>query len=548
MLMEQGVGFLDGNSRSSFIGVGRLKLDGFDKSLKEFKRIGRSSGQSLEEAQQVRLKSRQHACLDQVGGNNESDFYSFRLKDASRFQLSLKGLTANADVALLNDEGRVIRTSTQAGTELDTLQINLAPGTYYIQVQATSEEKTAYVMGASAQRLKGSIARSLKEADRNDNHIILDWNTVLLKAIQTDRTAPPVAARNLAIMHTAVYDAVNSILNFGNSYRFKVDAPKEASAEAAAVGAAYQTLISLFPKQKSTFDTALSASLAKIPDGKSETKGLQVGVQIANAILSWRSTDGASRVVPYQPSTVDGNWRPTAPNFGSAVLPQWPSVTPFAMTSGSQFRPASPPSIDSPQYKAEIEQVRSLGSRNSTARTADQTEMALFWSDGAGTYTPPGHWNAIAEQVSRSKQLSLAEDARLFALLNIALADAGIACWDAKYTYNQWRPITAIRQTEPTWTPLITTPSFPDYASGHSTFSKAASTILSNFFGKPVNFSTTSLGTPGVVRSYQSFDAAAEEAGISRILGGIHVQSSNLAGQECGVLIGKYVVKQFLVV
>jgi membrane-associated phospholipid phosphatase len=192
-------------------------------------------------------------------------------------------------------------------------------------------------------------------------------------------------------------------------------------------------------------------------------------------------------------------------------------------------------------------------------RTPDQTEIAQFWADTAGTYTPPGHWNAIAEEVAAQSNTSLVDEARLFALLNIALADAGIASWDAKYVYDLWRPVTAIRQadlddnpqttTDSTWDSLIGTPPFPEYVSGHCTFSGAAEAILANFFGDNVGFATTSSGLPRVSRSYDSFAAAADEAGISRIYGGgIHFLSANVDGLATGRALGNYVFDNFLAI
>ncbi len=384
----------------------------------------------------------------------------------------------------------------------------------------------------------------------NDDRPVIDWNAVLLKAIVADKTAPPVAARDMAIVQTAIFDAVNSILRLSNGYRVNyVNSPIGASPEAAVSGAAYRTLSYLFPSQQASFDAELSRELARIPDGSSKNEGFSIGVTVANEILSWRDQDNSKTTVSYSPLAGSQYWKPTAPGFAPALLPQWPNVTPFAMTSGSQFRPSAPPDFTSAQYAADLAEVQSLGQNSSASRTADQTQIALFWADGSGTYTPPGHWNDIAQKVARSRRSSLFDDARLFAVLDIALADAGIAAWDAKYTYNQVRPITAIRQSsDPTWTPLITTPPFPDYISGHSTFSAAASSVLSTFFGNNVSFSTTSPGLPGVFRSYNSFSAAADEAGRSRIYGGIHVQSSNIAGLTTGQAIGNYVVKNFLVV
>jgi hypothetical protein len=475
---------------------------------------------------------------DHVGGSNPDDYFVFRLGQASSFRLELSRLRANVDVALLNNQGEVLRVAARGGKRSEHLRMNLAPGTYYIRVHATSGS-TSYRLGVSARSLRNPGA-----AVQDDNRPVIDWNSVLLKAIQTDRTAPPLAARNIAIVNTAIYDAVNSIVRLGKSYRVNHRASIWASPGAAVAGAAYQTLVNLFPAQRASFDAALANALGKIQDGPSETEGFQVGISVANGILGWRNSDGANAIVPYAPPGGMGYWQNTTP----AVLPQWPGVTPFAIQTGSQFRPAPPPTVNSAQMVAELAEVQSLGASNSATRTADQTQIANFWADGSGTYTPPGHWCEIAVNLARGRRSNLLQDARLFALLGMAIADAGIAAWDAKYSYHQWRPVTAIQQTsDPTWTPLLNTPSFPDYTSGHSTFSGAASVILSRFFGDRVNFSTSSLGLPGVYRTYSSFAQAADEAGRSRIFGGIHVESSNQVGLAAGRAIGNYVLQNLLV-
>ena len=275
---------------------------------------------------------------------------------------------------------------------------------------------------------------------------------------------------------------MNAIAPTAQEYHATLTARSGSSIDAAVAQAAHDVLTSLDPKQSSTFDAELAASLAGSIPGPSLKSGIAVGRSAAQQILAWRSDDGANASVPYTPGTAPGQWRPTPPAYLPALDPQWPDVTPFAMIIGSQFRPGPPPALGSPDYNAAVSQVESLGGVDSTTRTPDQTQIALFWSDGAGTDTPPGHWNAIAEQVAMQEKDSVARDARLFAQLDIALADASIAAWDAKYAYNFWRPITVIQQTDPTWKPLITTPNFPSYVSGHSTFSGAAEVVLSCFF------------------------------------------------------------------
>jgi membrane-associated phospholipid phosphatase len=227
------------------------------------------------------------------------------------------------------------------------------------------------------------------------------------------------------------------------------------------------------------------------------------------------------------------------------------------MSGGSQFRPPAPPALTSADYASAFNEVKSLGSADSTTRTADQTQIALFWKDAAGTAYAFGHWNTIAEGVSAAQGLSLVDDARMFALLNIATADSLIACWDAKYTYNFWRPVTAIRYagdnsinpatvSDPTWTPLIVAPNFPSYMSAHSTVSSAAATVLTSLFGSQYAFTVGSDGLPGVTRSFSSFDAAAAEAGQSRIYGGIHFQFDNQYGLATGQALGQFVSQNLL--
>jgi hypothetical protein len=229
----------------------------------------------------------------------------------------------------------------------------------------------------------------------------------------------------------------------------------------------------------------------------------------------------------------------------------------FAMKRGDQFRPHDPPALTSAEYTASFREVRELGGERSAKRTAEQTEIARFWADGEGTVTPPGHWNRIAQTAARSRGASVAENARLFALLNLALADAAVVAWDCKYQFNVWRPIDGIREgdrdsnpdtdADRDWTPLLETPPFPSYTSGHSTFSGAAATVLAEFFGGDAfRFRSTTEGLPDVTRSYDGFWAAAAEAGKSRIYGGIHWEFDNAEGLASGRELGRYVARNFL--
>lgn len=384
--------------------------------------------------------------------------------------------------------------------------------------------------------------------------VVQQWNTELLSAVRTQATPPPKAARNLAMAHAAMFDAVNAITGTHNAYRFTAAGGAGASQEAAAAAAAHRVATQVFPGLNAAFDARLNAQLAAIPDSPSKSAGIAIGHSIADQMVSWRSTDGSGASVTYTPSNDPGRWRPTPGGALSPVLPQWPGVTPFAMNAGSQMRPPPPPALDSAEYTTAFNQVKIWGARDNSPRSTEQTQIARFWAQGGGTSTPPGMWNQIAAELGDQQGHSLADNARMFAMLNVALADAGIACWDAKYLYDTWRPVTAIREAhtdgnadtiaDPNWTPLLTTPSFPEYTSGHSTFSSAAATVLANFFGTDaMSFTIGSDGLPGVERSFSSLWGAAEEAGMSRIYGGIHFWFGNSNALACGQEIGNLVAR-----
>jgi membrane-associated phospholipid phosphatase len=387
--------------------------------------------------------------------------------------------------------------------------------------------------------------------------VVIDWDKVLLDAVRVDKTPPPKASRAMAAVHVAIYDAVVGILGGYTPYHVTASAPAGASAEAAAAAAAHKVLVALYPAQQATFDAALTTSLAAIPDGTAKTAGISWGESVAGEILALRADDHAAQVVSYSDPTGALWWIPTPPAFAAALLPNWPLVTPWCMTSGAQFRLPAPPGPGSPAYTAAFREVQQLGRKDSASRTAEQTQIALFWADGGGTATPPGHWLVIAQGVSQQRHLSLLENARLFALLGLTVADAAIVAWDTKYYYNDWRPVTGIQHADtdgnpqtaadPTWEPLIATPPFPSYTSGHSTFSASSARILGLYFGTDaIPFSTTSDGLPGVQRAFSTFSQAAEEAGQSRIYGGIHWQYDNQAGLASGRTLAEHVFFSFL--
>lgn len=382
--------------------------------------------------------------------------------------------------------------------------------------------------------------------------VITDWNTVALNAIRSAKSSPPVASRALAMTQLAMYDAVNAVYQDHQSYFYNAPATAGTSPSVAAAQAAYRVLSQLYPTQQSALAAALTASLGASPNGAAKTQGIALGDSVGAGMIALRANDGSVNTQPpFMGGTAPGQWRPTGPAFAPGLLPNWPTVTPFAIDSGSQFRASAPPALDSVEYAAAFNEVKAIGALNSTVRTQDQTAIALFWSDGGGTETPPGHWNSIAQTVALSQNNSLQQNARLFALLNMGLADAAISDWDTKYTYDLWRPVTAIQLADtdgnadtladPAWQSLITTPNFPSYSSGHSAFSMAGATILSDFYGTDnIAFDLSSDGLSGI-RHYDSFTGAAIEAGMSRIYGGIHFSFDNTASATMGQEIGQYV-------
>jgi hypothetical protein len=381
--------------------------------------------------------------------------------------------------------------------------------------------------------------------------IVTDWNTAALSTIRGNRTSPPSASRALAMLHVAIYDAINGIVRSHEPFIVASRVPASASAGAAASAAAHKVLVTLFPPSAAAFDGILAATLAGLPESPHTRAGIAWGTHVADRILAWRANDNAEAIVAPPLGHGPGSWEPTPPLFASYLAPHWGFVMPFAMPSGAYFRPLGPPALETAKYAEEYNEMKALGAAVGSTRTPDQDQIALFWADGAGTVTPPGHWNSIAKDVAETRGNTLPQNARLFALLNVAMADAAIAAWDAKYYFNSWRPVTAIRNGDadgnpattgdPAWSSFLATPPFPDYVSGHSTFSGAAATVLARFYGTDaIAFNTGSDVLPGVTRSFDRFSAAANEAALSRLYGGIHCRAANEDGLESGIQIGEW--------
>ena len=388
----------------------------------------------------------------------------------------------------------------------------------------------------------------------------IDWNNILVQALFVPPGIPaPLAQRPAAIVMASIFDAVNGIERRYTPIHVIPDAPAGASERAAAVQAAYANLVRLFPAQTATFDQQRTMSLLAIASdsaldhSESIERGIEWGQTVADAIWQWRSTDGsATSFPPFLGGLAPGQWRPTPPALAPGLVPQLALVTPWVISSPSQFRPAGPRDLTSTQYAADLNETQTMGSASSSSRTADQTLYAQFWQAG----NPVGFWNPVATRLMSDTPHSLLENARLFALLNMGLADAIIGCWDAKYTYDSWRPITAIRladtdnnpATSPdvNWTPLIVTPPFPEYPSAHTCVSSAAARILSASFGENAPITVTTNGMPGVARYFSSFTAALDEVKNARVFGGIHFRTACNDGQALGNAVGDFVLTHAL--
>ena len=391
---------------------------------------------------------------------------------------------------------------------------------------------------------------------------VLDWTRIMLQSLQTANvTNATTTIYDGALVESAIFDAVNGVKGPYASLHVAPAAPKGASARAAAVEAAYTVLLHLFPSQKADLDAARTTSLNNILNvngGVNLQSGVQASVndgvawgqQVANQIIDWRSTDGFSTVVaPFVGGTAIGQWRPIPPAT-SGANPQIATMTPYVISAPSQFRPAGPPALDSALYAKVYNETKSMGAANSPLRTADQTLYAKFWQNG----TPTSFWDGLFLRLAANDGLNMVDHAHILALMHVAMGDAMIGCWDAKYHYAFWRPITAIQNGnsdnnpdtagDTSWTPLISpTPSHPEYPSAHSCFSSSATTVLASFYGENANLTVDTWQMPGVTRSFTSFGSALDEVENARIYGGIHFRTATSDGTALGKAVANYVLQ-----
>jgi len=415
--------------------------------------------------------------------------------------------------------------------------------------------KTRYAGGALAGVIAliatFATAGGVPAAFAAHTNVVIEWNQTMLSTFQAAAVPPPAANRLGAIVQSAVFDAVNGIENRYTPIHVQPGAPDEADPHAAVAGAAYETLVHLFPSQSTPLKAALTASLgdqADEGDSASIAAGLAWGESVGDLTFAWRAADGFSATPSaYTFSSAPGQYQPTPGGSGPPKFRTLATTTPFALTSPSQFRPAGPPALTSDRYTASFNEVKALGGLTSTVRTATQTETAKFWQ----LDTPTGQWDRVADSLALDNHLNLMASARLLARVNIAIADSTIAVFDAKNFYNFWRPATAIVQagldgnpntaSDAAWLPLLTTPYFQEYPSAHSGISSAAATALASVFGANAQFTVTSAGLPGVTRSFSSFSDAVAQVADARIYAGFHFRFSTDDGITLGSSVGDYV-------
>jgi hypothetical protein len=386
---------------------------------------------------------------------------------------------------------------------------------------------------------------------------VVQWNRTLLSLLRTPGAQPGTVhpTRSLAILHAAIYDAVNSIDQSHAPYKVLLTGVVPgASQDAAADAAAHEVLIAIYPAFQALLDSEYQQLLALIPDGQSKDEGVRVGIAVADQILQLRANDGSAAVPPpFVPGSAPGDYQLTPPNFPPAVFTHWSKVTPFALTLASQFRPGPPPALTSQTYTDAFNEVKSLGITHSPTATPDQQLIGVFWNGAIQNY-----WNEVAQASALGNNLTTAQAARLFALLDLAIADTVIAFYDAKYTFTLWRPVTAIRAAgtdgnpdtapDPNWLPETrTTAADPSYPGAHGAISAAAAAVLASFFGNDqFSFSLTSEVFAGVQRSFTLFSTASQEAFISRIYAGQHFRFDQIAGQQLGGDVANFVVTNLL--
>jgi hypothetical protein len=388
---------------------------------------------------------------------------------------------------------------------------------------------------------------------------VLDWNAIAVNTAVANKQNPFAQARYAAIVQLAVFEAVNSITHKYQPYLGTITAPPDASPDAAAIEAAYQVLSTYFPSSQQTLSADWTNSMQSIPDGSAKTDGIATGDAAAAAMIALRANDGSSPPQFYTPGPpVPGAWQatsscPVVNGVAVGVGFQWQNVTPFGITSASDFLLDPPPALTSEKYARAYNEVMTVGSVDSTLRAQDRTNVALFYAASSPTQV----FNQAAEQVAMAQGRSLSDNARTLALINMAMNDSLVASFLNKYTYNFWRPETAIHGGDtdgnpktvgdPNWAPFITTPCFPSYPSNHGSAGNGAAAIMRRIYGEDGHSITlTNPAVPTIVLQYSSFKQITDDISDARVYGGIHFRTDQIAGQRLGRAVGKTVFEHNL--
>ena len=391
--------------------------------------------------------------------------------------------------------------------------------------------------------LAGVVAAAFVPAPTRAD-VIMDWNTKSDEIAAQKQVLPLNHSRGTAILHVAMFEAVNAIEGRYLPYKLNLTADRSTSKEAAAASAGHDILLALYPDQQSSLDATLATMLAGIADGEAKAKGIALGKKAAADLVALRANDGIAAQETYRPHTAPGVYVPTVIPLMSIAA----AVTPWVMTNGSQFRPAPPPALTSETWTADLNEIRELGRIDSTKRSPEQTTIGRFWF-----ITGPRSYNPIVRQIAMSKDMDIVDCARLFALTSMAGNDAIIAVFDAKYTYNLWRPVTAIRNADQTnnsatprdasWRPLGDTPMHPEYPCAHCITSAAVSAVLQGVAGNEIGeLSMSSPTAPGVIRKWTRVQDYSDEVAMARIYAGFHYRFSTIVGKDMGKKIGELAV------
>ena len=381
---------------------------------------------------------------------------------------------------------------------------------------------------------------------------VLDWNVIAVSTAVANKQSPYLQARSAAIVQLAVFEAVNSITHQFHPYLGTIVAQRGASPDAAAIEAAYQVLVAYFPASQSTLFAAYTTSMNAIPNGPAKNDGIAAGDAAAAAMIALRANDGSSPALTYPPGPPNpGAWQATpscASSGGQGVGFQWPNVTPFGIKSAAAYLLDPPPALSSDAYTKAYNEVMAVGSINSTQRSQDRANVALFYA----STSPTQAFNQAAQQLSLARGSSLTSNARALALINMAISDSLVASFYNKYTYIFWRPETAIHNGDgdgnpntvgdPNWAPFITTPCFPSYPSNHGSASNAAAAVMKRIYGDVgISFTLSNPAVPTIVLTYTSFKQITHDISDARVYGGIHFRTDQEAGAKLGTAVGSAV-------